>query len=584
MEGTREEWLVARKELLEREKELTRRSDELARQRRELPRVRIDKGYEFDTNEGTKTLAELFDGRSQLIVYHFMHGPNTPEGCAGCTFATDSFNGVGAHLDAHDVTFVLASRSPLETLNAYKRRMGWSIPWVSSGGTDFNRDFSAWTEEDRRNGTGWNFGTPSGAGIDVVHDVELMALSVSCSRTVSSTTRTPATTAAPMSSMPCGSCWTARRRDATRARPRTGPAGTTSTRTAAGPFNPPEPRSSRSRSPRSWCGPSQEATKAATFPTSSSVAARPSIVWLSIPSHDRLGPPRSRGASRAHPRCAGSRFGSRTGPSSAASWRRMHLDRLERHLRAAEVVVAQRVARTAEGEDHPRASCLIMWRAAARAVRQVVRMAAITGSSKSAGDISASGVPWRDGCAIRLKETSRLPASSATAWACRSTACSSNASTSAVSARPPAAWMSPATSSSLDRVRPARQHPRSLGRKGPRHRRADRPSPSVDHSVLAVLSNISTPPFVRQPPGFSRPAGRCARYSSPQTAGAPGPAGSRASLDPEIGPHTMSGMTPCRILSGGAVLALALALVLTRLGGSGERRTCGPPAGLQPSA
>ena len=176
--GTREEWLKARKALLEDEKELTRRSDELARRRRELPWVRIDEPYAFETNEGRKTLAELFDGRSQLIVYHFMHGPNTPDGCLGCTFATDSFDGTVAHLNAHDVTFVLASRSPLETLNAYKQRMGWSIPWVSSGGTDFNRDFSAWTEEDRRNGTGYNFGTPRRADVDVAHDAELMALSV----------------------------------------------------------------------------------------------------------------------------------------------------------------------------------------------------------------------------------------------------------------------------------------------------------------------------------------------------------------------------------------------------------------------
>ena len=175
--GTREEWLVARRALLEREKELTRRSDDLARERRELPRVRIEKLYTFATDAGTKTLAELFDGRSQLIVYHFMHGPNTPEGCLGCTFATDSFNGSVEHLNAHDVTFVLASRSPLETLNAYKRRMGWRIPWVSSAGADFNRDFSAWSEEDRRTGSGWNFGTPSGAWVDVVNDQELMALS-----------------------------------------------------------------------------------------------------------------------------------------------------------------------------------------------------------------------------------------------------------------------------------------------------------------------------------------------------------------------------------------------------------------------
>jgi predicted dithiol-disulfide oxidoreductase (DUF899 family) len=175
--ATREEWLAARVALLEQEKELTRRSDELAQRRPELPWVRVDKEYLFETNDGVKTLAELFDGRSQLIIYHFMHGPNTPEGCEGCTFATDNFNGAEAHLNAHDVTFVLASRSQLETLNAYRKRMGWTIPWVSSGGTDFNRDFAAWTEEDRRNGTGWNFGTPSGAGIDVVHDMELMALS-----------------------------------------------------------------------------------------------------------------------------------------------------------------------------------------------------------------------------------------------------------------------------------------------------------------------------------------------------------------------------------------------------------------------
>ncbi len=176
--GKREQWLVARRALLEREKELTRQSDDLARQRRELPRVRVDEAYAFETNAGTKTLAELFDGRSQLIVYHFMHGPNTPEGCLGCTFATDSFDGTQAHLNGHDVSFVLASRSPLETLNAYKQRMGWSIPWVSSEDSDFNRDFSAWTEQARREGTGWNFGTPSGAWVDVANDQELMALSV----------------------------------------------------------------------------------------------------------------------------------------------------------------------------------------------------------------------------------------------------------------------------------------------------------------------------------------------------------------------------------------------------------------------
>src|SRR5438105_5147228 len=124
--GTREEWLAARLELLEAEKALTRRSDELARKRQELPWVRIEKEYRFETNEGTKTLAELFDGRSQLLVYHFMHGPNTPDGCTGCTFAADHFDGAVVHLNHRDVTFLCASRSPLETLNAYKRRMGWS--------------------------------------------------------------------------------------------------------------------------------------------------------------------------------------------------------------------------------------------------------------------------------------------------------------------------------------------------------------------------------------------------------------------------------------------------------------------------
>jgi predicted dithiol-disulfide oxidoreductase (DUF899 family) len=175
--GTRDEWLAARIELLEQEKELTRRSDELARRRRELPWVRIDKEYTFETDEGTKTLAELFAGRSQLLVYHFMHGPNTPEGCVGCTFAADHFDGAVVHLNHHDVTFLCASRSPLETLNAYKRRMGWSFPWVSSAGSDFNLDFGLFGEAQRRNGTGFNFGTPRRANLNLLRDEELMALS-----------------------------------------------------------------------------------------------------------------------------------------------------------------------------------------------------------------------------------------------------------------------------------------------------------------------------------------------------------------------------------------------------------------------
>jgi predicted dithiol-disulfide oxidoreductase (DUF899 family) len=175
--GTREEWLRARIELLEREKQLTRQSDELARQRRALPWVAIEEQYAFETNDGTKTLSQLFDGRSQLLIYHFMLGPNTPDGCPGCTFFADGFDGAVTHLEHHDVTFLAASRASLETLNTYKRRMGWKFPWVSSGGSDFNRDFSAFNERDRANGTGFNFGTPKRAALNVVKNEELMALS-----------------------------------------------------------------------------------------------------------------------------------------------------------------------------------------------------------------------------------------------------------------------------------------------------------------------------------------------------------------------------------------------------------------------
>jgi predicted dithiol-disulfide oxidoreductase (DUF899 family) len=175
--GTREEWISARKELLKREKELTRQSDELARQRRELPWVPVEKAYEFATNEGKKTLVELFDGRSQLIVYHFMHGPLTPAGCPGCSYAADNFALAFVHLRQHDVTFMCASRSPLATLNAYKQRLGWSFPWVSSQGSDFNRDFGAFTEVERQNGTGFNFGTPRHASENLPEKEELMALS-----------------------------------------------------------------------------------------------------------------------------------------------------------------------------------------------------------------------------------------------------------------------------------------------------------------------------------------------------------------------------------------------------------------------
>jgi predicted dithiol-disulfide oxidoreductase (DUF899 family) len=147
--GTREEWDAARKKLLEREKELTRRNDELARERRELPWVRVDKEYSFETEDGKKTLAELFAGRSQLMIYHFMFGPAYEAGCPVCSSGADTFDGAVPHLNARDVTFLCASRAPLEKLQAYERRMGWSFPWVSSQGSDFNFDFGAsHTEEE----------------------------------------------------------------------------------------------------------------------------------------------------------------------------------------------------------------------------------------------------------------------------------------------------------------------------------------------------------------------------------------------------------------------------------------------------
>jgi predicted dithiol-disulfide oxidoreductase (DUF899 family) len=174
--GTREEWLAAREELLDREKELTRRSDELARQRQELPWVRVDEPYSFQTDAGTKTLAELFDGRSQLLVYHLMFGPEDEAACPGCSFFVDHLDGAVMHLNQHDVTLLCASRAPLEKLDAYKRRMGWSFPWVSSYGTDFNRDFSLFTEEQKRSGTGYNFGTPRRADLSLEEE-EMMGLS-----------------------------------------------------------------------------------------------------------------------------------------------------------------------------------------------------------------------------------------------------------------------------------------------------------------------------------------------------------------------------------------------------------------------
>ena len=151
--GTREEWLAARRELLQEEKEHTRRGDELARRRQQLPWVRIDKEYRFDTDEGSASLADLFRGRSQLLVYHFMFGPDYKAGCPSCSSIADSFNGIAVHLANHDVMLWAVSRAPLEKLQAYKRRMGWTFPWASSFRSDFNTDFSVgFTEEQQREG------------------------------------------------------------------------------------------------------------------------------------------------------------------------------------------------------------------------------------------------------------------------------------------------------------------------------------------------------------------------------------------------------------------------------------------------
>src|ERR671936_1786196 len=151
--GTREEWLAARLELLAAEKELTRRSDELVRQRQELPWVRIDNEYRFETDEGKALLADLFRGRSQLLVYHFMFGPDYTAGCPSCSAIADGFNGFVVHLANHDVMLWAVSRAPLEKLQAYKRRMEWTFPWASSFGSDFNSDFDVqFTEEQQRKG------------------------------------------------------------------------------------------------------------------------------------------------------------------------------------------------------------------------------------------------------------------------------------------------------------------------------------------------------------------------------------------------------------------------------------------------
>jgi predicted dithiol-disulfide oxidoreductase (DUF899 family) len=161
--GTQEQWLSASKDLLDAEKEHSRRGDELARRRRELPWVPIEKGYTFETAQGNKTLAELFDGRSQLLVYHFMFGvgfrvDEQNPGCTGCSFVADHFDSVIPHLNGHDVTLVSESIAPLDQLQTYAARMGWKFPWVSSLDSDFKYDFgAAFTEEQQKNGADFNF-------------------------------------------------------------------------------------------------------------------------------------------------------------------------------------------------------------------------------------------------------------------------------------------------------------------------------------------------------------------------------------------------------------------------------------------
>lgn len=148
--ATREEWLAARLDLLAAEKELTRKSDELARRRQALPWVRVDKPYRFDTDAGSASLADLFAGRSQLLVYHFMFGVDYTAGCASCSSIADGFNGIAVHLANHDVMLTAVARAPLAKLQAYKQRMGWTFPWASSFGSDFNSDFSVWVTPDQQ--------------------------------------------------------------------------------------------------------------------------------------------------------------------------------------------------------------------------------------------------------------------------------------------------------------------------------------------------------------------------------------------------------------------------------------------------
>src|SRR5262245_36414419 len=214
--GTREEWLAARLELLEAEKEHTRRSDELAQRRRELPWVRIGKSYRFDTDAGPASLADLFRGRSQLLVYHFMFGPDYTAGCPSCSAIADGFNGFAVHLANHDVMLWAVSRAPLAKLQAYKQRLGWTFPWASSSSTDFNADFNAdfnvrFTEEQQQAGIEYNYRREAplpirarGAGADL--EVSEFSASAGTDQATYSRAR-PASSTTPIPPMRAG--WTA---------------------------------------------------------------------------------------------------------------------------------------------------------------------------------------------------------------------------------------------------------------------------------------------------------------------------------------------------------------------------------------
>jgi predicted dithiol-disulfide oxidoreductase (DUF899 family) len=189
--GSREEWLAARLALLKEEKELTRRSDQLARRRQELPWVRIAKDYRFETDEGKASLADLFQGRSQILVYHFMFGPDYKAGCPSCSSIADGFNGFAIHLANHDVMLWAVSRAPLATLQAYKRRMGWSFPWASSVSSDFNFDINvSFTKEQQHKGTiDYNY-ERSGHAMDMAPVSETVAqIAAVCGTDVAAYTR-----------------------------------------------------------------------------------------------------------------------------------------------------------------------------------------------------------------------------------------------------------------------------------------------------------------------------------------------------------------------------------------------------------